>query len=86
MKVDFANYKVNIFVKEADLKFASSGHYAIQLSDSCKDLDSALEELQLNKTLLTTDDEARKPNIENQQKTINYRDNLDLNIQQFSPD
>ena len=46
-KIDFANDKVNIFGKNVDLQFTSSGHYAIPLRDGCKYLDSDLEESQL---------------------------------------
>ena len=46
MKIDFSNDKVNTFDKEVDLQFTSSGHYAIPLRDSCKNLDSDLEESQ----------------------------------------
>ena len=43
-KLYFANDKVNIFGKKVDLQFTSSGHYAIPLKESCKNLDSDLEE------------------------------------------
>ena len=69
-KIDFTNDKVNIFGKEVDLQFTSSGNYAIPLRDSCKDLDSDLEESQLTEVLLTIDDIARKSNKEKQQIAI----------------
>ena len=47
IKIDFTNDKVNIFGKNVDLQFTSSGHYAIPLRDGCKHLDSDLEESQL---------------------------------------
>ena len=53
VKIDFANDKVNILGKEVDLQFLSSGYYAISLKDSCKDLESDLEESQLTEVLLT---------------------------------
>ena len=69
-KIDFANDKVNIFGKEVDLQFTSSGNYAIPLRDSCKDLDSDLEESQLSEVLLTTDNRAKKSNKGKQQIAI----------------
>lgn len=46
-KINFTNDKVNLFDKEANIWFTSSGHYAIPLRDSCKALDSDSEESQL---------------------------------------
>ena len=62
MNINFANDKVNIFRKEFDLQFTSSGHYATPLRDSCKDLDSDSEESKLIEVLLTNDNTARNSN------------------------
>ena len=70
-KIEFANDKVNIFGKEVDLQFISSGHYATPLRDICKGLNSDLKESQLTEVLLTIDNNiARKSNKEKQQIAI----------------
>lgn len=68
-KINIANDKVNLFDKEVNIWFASSGHYAIPLRDSCKALDSDLEESQLTEVLLTINI-ARKFNKEKHQIAI----------------
>ena len=69
-RIDFANDKVNIFGKDIDLQFTSSGHYAVPLSDSCKDLETDIEETQVTEVLLTMNNIDRKSRNEKQQIAI----------------
>ena len=69
-RIDFANDKVNIFGKDIDLQFTSSGHDAVTLSDSCKDLEADIEETQVTEVLLTINNIDRKSKNEKQQIAI----------------
>ena len=69
-RIDFTNEKVNTFGKDIDLQFTSSGHYAVPLSDSCKDLEADIEEMQVSKVLLTINNIYRKSKNEKQHIAI----------------
>ena len=53
-KIDFVNDKINIFGKEINLQFTSSGHYAIPLND-CYKLNLPIEESKFVEIFLTID-------------------------------
>ena len=65
-KIDFVNDKINIFGKEINLQFTSSGHYAIPLND-CYKLNLPIEESKFVEIFLTIDKIEEKSKKEKKQ-------------------
>ena len=69
-KIDFVKDKINIFGKEIDLKFTSSGHYAIPLNEYQKSSELTIEEQKFTEILLTIDNIEKKSEKEKQQIAV----------------
>lgn len=65
-KIDFVNDKINIFGKEINLTFTSSGHYTIPLNEYHKSSELMIEEQKFTEILLTIDNIEKKSNKEKQ--------------------
>ena len=69
-KIDFVNDKINIFGKEINLKFTSSGHYTIPLNEYHKSSELIIEEQKFTEILLTIDNIEKKSNEKKQQIAV----------------